>query len=125
MIVFTVNNQQIAPSNFWYHYKDNNSATAVFEVKISRNESELIQLIKDYCKCDIHNPNIIEVIATLDSSKRSYGLMWHILNYAKKKNGESNSYDWEWVLNNVTAIAIDTDFVCLKGMATKYQENEY
>lgn len=124
MIIFAVNNVQISPSNLWYHYNDIHEVTDVFEVKISRNESELIQLFEDYCSCKIDASNITKKVITIDSLKRSYGLMWHILNYAKKNNNESNTYDWEWILNSIKNIAVDANFISINGVATKYKGNE-
>ncbi len=98
--------------------------TDVFEVKISRNETELIQLLEDYCSCSIDALNITKKVITIDSSKRSYGLMWHILNYAKKNNNELNTYDWEWVLNSIKKIAVDANFISINGVVTKYKGNE-
>lgn len=122
MATFFVNNVKMHPSNLWYHYKEKFNSDNTFEVIISKAESEVIKTIEDYCLCRLESPEIDEIIMKLDLSKRSLGLMWHILNHARGVDSKLNTYDWEWVVNNITEIKIDKDFLIIKGEVSEYRE---
>jgi hypothetical protein len=122
MIFFRVDNCQVDPSVLWYHYRDKESSGHELEIIISESESEVIEAIESYCKCNIRSNEAEDRIIELDVERRSRGLMWKILDLQRRKNDSSTNLQFEWVVNKIIKFENkNVDFV-VKAIVSKYGE---
>jgi hypothetical protein len=122
MILFRVDNCQVDPSVLWYHYRDKESTGHELEIIISESESEVIEAIESYCKCNIRSNEAEDRIIGLDVKRRSMGLIWRILDFQRGKNDSSTNLKFEWVVNKIIKFEnINADFV-IKAIVSKYGE---
>lgn len=120
MINIKINSKPTAIGKIWYHYKnvENSNSEYYYTLDIPRSGSEFILLIEKYSGCSIMDSGLTKIVIEKDKQKRSMGLLWNILEIAKEKYLSNDSFNWEWVLNNITDIKVNDSVISITGNVT-------
>jgi len=126
MINFYINRECVSPTSLWYHYQKATGSRVPFTLTIDRSEKGIINLIEQYCQCQLGvNKDLQTIIIEKDYFNKSLGLMWHILNYMENLRNKTDDIDWKWVINNITSVNLTEDHFELTGEASPYQPSLY
>jgi len=121
MITISINKLDVSPNALWYHYKNEVSNGLIYELIITNDEKDILDLIEKYGQCDIRDEAIKQKIIDNDALHRSNGLMWHILNHIQKMKNSDDEFNWEWVINNIMDIELKNNQLKIIGQVSVYK----
>lgn len=119
-ISLIINNDKIAMSDIWYHYKKCPIDYLIYEFFIDYSEEKLIKLIENYSGKSITDAGIQQVIIDKDEKNHSLGLFWYINNYFESNSNEHHNYDWKYVVHNIKEVVTNSNGLVMKGQATPF-----
>jgi hypothetical protein len=111
----------VSYGDYWYHYKENPKDFLVYEFYFDLEDIAIVDIIEKYSKRKINDSEIGSVIVAKDEKNRSLGLLWYINNYLEEKYKNNDiSYNWKYVINNITEVLLINTFIKISGKATLY-----